>query len=161
MTIISNTSPITNLAAIGYLDLLRELYGTIIIPQAVYDEMTNLGYVVPGTIEVQTLTWIHKQKITNQTLAQELQNEIDPGEAEVIVLGLEIKADQVIIDDYQGRLIALQYGLKVRGILGILLLAKIQGLIPRVKPAMDLLITVANFRVNSQLYQKVLQDSGE
>lgn len=161
MTIISNTSPITNLAAIGYLDLLRELYGTIIIPQAVYDEMTNLGYVVPGTIEVQTLTWIHKQKITNQTLAQELQNEIDPGEAEVIVLGLEIKADQVIIDDYQGRLIALQYGLKVRGILGILLLAKIQGLIPRVKPVMDLLITVANFRVNSQLYQKVLQDSGE
>ena len=47
MTVVSDTSPITNLAAVGQLDLLREIYGTIILPQAVYDELTGLGYTVP------------------------------------------------------------------------------------------------------------------
>jgi predicted nucleic acid-binding protein len=48
--VVSNTSPITSLAAIGYLNLLHDIYGTIIIPVAVYEEMTGLGYSVPGTI---------------------------------------------------------------------------------------------------------------
>ncbi len=41
MIIISNTSPITNLAAIGKLDLLNLLYGSITIPLAVYNELTQ------------------------------------------------------------------------------------------------------------------------
>ncbi|MFN9672040.1 MAG: hypothetical protein ACK552_05485 [Microcystis sp.] len=44
MIVVSNTSPITSLAAIGYLNLLHDIYGTIIIPVAVYEEMTGLGY---------------------------------------------------------------------------------------------------------------------
>jgi predicted nucleic acid-binding protein len=59
--VVSNTSPITSLAAIGYLNLLHDIYVTIIIPVAVYEEMTGLGYSVPGTIEVQTLSWIEKR----------------------------------------------------------------------------------------------------
>ncbi|CCI21501.1 MAG: hypothetical protein IM333_07345 [Microcystis sp. M048S1] len=50
MIVVSNTSPITSLAAIGYLNLLHDIYGTIIIPVAVCEEMTGLGYSVPGTI---------------------------------------------------------------------------------------------------------------
>jgi uncharacterized protein len=42
MMVVSNTSPMISLAAIGQLDLLRSLYGTVIIPQAVYDELTSL-----------------------------------------------------------------------------------------------------------------------
>lgn len=56
MIIVSNTSPITSLSAIGYLNLFHDIYGTIIIPIAVYEEMTGLGYNVPGTIKVQTLS---------------------------------------------------------------------------------------------------------
>lgn len=56
MTIISNTSPITNLAGIGKLDLLHQLYGTVTIPQAVYNEMAAISRTVPGTLEVQTLS---------------------------------------------------------------------------------------------------------
>ncbi|MFN6185019.1 MAG: hypothetical protein ACK460_02255 [Microcystis sp.] len=48
--VVSNTSPITSLAAIGYLSLLHDIYGTIIIPVAFYEEYTGLGYAVPGTI---------------------------------------------------------------------------------------------------------------
>ncbi|UBF24527.1 hypothetical protein K9N68_22940 [Kovacikia minuta CCNUW1] len=65
MTVVSNTSPITNLAAIGPLNLVQQLYGSIIIPQAVYDEMVGLEFSVPGIIEVQTLQWIQTQPVQN------------------------------------------------------------------------------------------------
>jgi predicted nucleic acid-binding protein len=42
--VVSNTSPITSLSAIGYVNLLHDIYGTIIIPSAVYEEMTHVGY---------------------------------------------------------------------------------------------------------------------
>ncbi|WP_202895440.1 hypothetical protein [Iningainema tapete] len=68
MTVVSNTSPITNLATVGQLNLLQQIYTTIIIPQAVYDEMANVGYAVPGSIEVQTLPWIQTRQVTNLSL---------------------------------------------------------------------------------------------
>jgi predicted nucleic acid-binding protein len=56
--IISDTSPITNLAAICHLDLLRQLYSSVIIPKAVYNEMVGVNKIVPGAVEVKTLSWI-------------------------------------------------------------------------------------------------------
>ncbi|MDF5724005.1 MAG: hypothetical protein PUP91_26780 [Rhizonema sp. PD37] len=58
MIVVSDTSPITNLAAICQLDLLRQLYSDVIIPQAVYNEMVGVNKVVPGAVEVQQLSWI-------------------------------------------------------------------------------------------------------
>ncbi len=58
MIIVSDTSPITNLAAIGQLDLLRQLYSNVTIPQAVYNEMVGVDRIVPGAVEVQQLSWI-------------------------------------------------------------------------------------------------------
>jgi len=54
MIVVSNTSPIINLAAIGRLELLQHLYGTIAIPQAVYHEIAVRGSGQPGAIEIQT-----------------------------------------------------------------------------------------------------------
>ena len=48
MIVVSNTSPIINLAAVGQLDLLRQLYGQIVIPQAVYVEIVGRGAGQPG-----------------------------------------------------------------------------------------------------------------
>ena len=59
--IVSDTSPITNLAAIGQLDLLRRLYSVAIVPVAAYNEMVGFGKIVPDTEEVQTLSWIQTQ----------------------------------------------------------------------------------------------------
>jgi hypothetical protein len=56
MIVVSDTSPITNLAAVGLLDILHQLYDRVIIPQAVYDEMASFNYSVPGALEVQTLS---------------------------------------------------------------------------------------------------------
>lgn len=161
MIVVSNTSPITNLCAIGKLELLQNIYGNIIIPQAVYSEMANLDYEVPGTKEVKTLAWIETQTISNLALVEQLKTEIDPGEAEAISLAIEIKADRLIIDDYQGRLVAIRLNLNFIGILGILLIAKQRGLITTVKPVMDDLINLAGFRINPQLYANLLITAGE
>lgn len=58
MIVVSDTSPITNLASIGQLDLLQKLYTHIFIPTAFYNEMATIDKIVPGAIEVQTLPWI-------------------------------------------------------------------------------------------------------
>lgn len=67
MIVVSNTSPITNLAAIGQLDLLRQLYQRAIIPEAVYRELTASGGIHPGTV-VQSLNWIETQAVSNRAL---------------------------------------------------------------------------------------------
>jgi uncharacterized protein len=56
--IVSDTSPINNLAAINQLHLLHQLYGTVLIPEAVYQELTDPSFPVAGASEVQTLAWI-------------------------------------------------------------------------------------------------------
>jgi predicted nucleic acid-binding protein len=68
--IVSNTSPITNLAAVGQLDLLQQLYSQIIISQVVYDEMAGLDYAIPGTREVQALSWIQTQQVQERALLE-------------------------------------------------------------------------------------------
>lgn len=93
MIVVSNTSPITNLAAVNHLSLLQQLYETIVIPQAVYDEMTGAGKSVAGSAEVQTLVWIQTQKVANEALVTALQLELDSGEAQAIALAIELKAD--------------------------------------------------------------------
>jgi predicted nucleic acid-binding protein len=159
--VVSNTSPITNLAAVGQLSLLQQLYENIVIPQAVYDEMAGLGYTVPGTVEVQTLSWIQIQQVRNLTLVTELQRELDKGEAEAIVLAVELGADALLMDERRGRRIASRFGLNVIGLLGVLLEAKHSGLIPAVKPVMDVLIERIGFRISNQLYSDILHSAGE
>lgn len=164
MIVVSDTSPITNLAAIGQLDLLRQLYSTIVIPVAVYNEMVSVGKTVPGAVEVQTLTWIQTHTVSNVqsvTDIQTNQNNIDLGEAESIVLALELKADLLLMDERRGRTLAINYGLNVTGLLGVLLQAKRSSLITLVKPLLDQLIDQVDFRVSGQLYTTILQIAGE
>lgn len=164
MIVVSDTSPITNLAGIGQLDLLRQLYSNLIIPTAVYNEMVGVDKVVPGAVEVQTLPWIQTQAVADSeevTAIQQSQENIDLGEAEAIVLTLELKADLLLMDERRGRAVATSYGLNVTGLLGILLQAKRNGLISDVKPVMDQLIEQVDFRVSSQLYAAILQSAGE
>lgn len=161
MTVVCNTSPITNLSAIAQLNLLHQLYGEILIPQAVYDELTALPNPVPGTMEVQTLLWIRVQKVMDQLQVAKFRRTVDAGEAEVLSLALEVSAERVLIDDAAGRAIALELGLTITGVLGVLLMAKQRQLIVAVRPLMDALITQAGFWVSEELYQRVLYQACE
>jgi hypothetical protein len=155
--IVSDTSPINNLAAINYLHLLNQLYGTVFIPEAVYRELIDPNFIVAGATEVQTFDWIQTRSISDRTLVKALSNELDIGEAEAIALAIEMKADQVLIDERRGRLVASRLNLSYTGILGILVEAKNKGLIAEVKPLLDALINEAGFWVAEPLYNSVLQ----
>lgn len=157
MIIVSDTSPINNLAAINHLHLLHQLYGTVLIPEAVYRELTDPNFPVAGATEVQTFDWIQTRTVSDRTLVEALSNELDVGEVEAIALAVEIQADQVLIDERRGRLVATRLNLRCTGILGILVEAKSQGLIAEVKPLLDALVNEAGFWVAEPLRNSVLQ----
>ena len=158
MIVVSNTSPINNLAAISQLNLLQLLYHQIVIPNAVYRELTNIP--VACTLEVKTFQWIEKRAVANSTLVKTLQLEIDEGEGEAIALAIELNADLLLIDERIGRIVASRLGLKFVGVLGILLEAKGQGLIHTVKPLLDRL-SASGFWINEKLYNQVLNLASE
>ncbi|MCG6136044.1 MAG: DUF3368 domain-containing protein [Nostoc sp. LLA-1] len=158
MIVISDTSAITNLAAIDQLILLPILYEQVIIPEAVYRELVDIDPPVPGSSEVQTVTWLEVKLINNREVVERLQHEVrlDPGESEAIALALELGADLLLIDERRGRAEADRLGIKITGLLGILVEAKRKNLILAVKPLMDALIATSEFRVSSALYEQIL-----
>jgi len=151
--VISDTSVITNLVVIHHLYLLQQLYDRILIPEAVYHELADIDPPVPGTVEVQTLDWLEVLSLRDQTMVDQLQNQsqLDPGESESIALALEIKADLLLIDERHGRAEATRLGLRITGLLGMLVEAKQRSLIPSIKLLMDALIDTSNFRVSQPL----------
>jgi hypothetical protein len=161
MTIVSNASPLINLARIGLFDLLHKLYGVVFIPPAVWHEIVVQGAGQAGAREVQTADWITRQSIANELLAQALQQELDAGEAEAIVLALETRAELLVMDERLGRETARHLGLRCIGLVGVLIVAKRRRLIASIKPHLDALRDVAGFRLDDALYYQVLQDEGE
>jgi len=158
MIVVSDTSPITNLWQIGELDLLAQLFGKIIIPYEVYQEPCILANQ-KAFLEKQD--WISVQKPVSDQLKQTLSQELDAGEAEAISLAIELKADYLLIDEQLGRRVAGRYGLKIVGIIGILIQAKQQGLINAVKPYLEKLRNEAGFRIHPTLFEQVIQALGE
>ena len=141
--------------------LLQQIYGKIIIPTAVYYELTAEGAGELVATAVQTATWIETQPVANRILVTRLLNQLNEGEAEAIALAVELNADQLLIDERLGRREAASLGLRITGVLGFLLVAKRRTLIPAVKPVMDDLIAQAVFRISEQLYADILQGAVE
>ena len=161
MIVVSNTSPIINLAAIGQLDLLRLLFGTIAIPQAVFHEVAVRGHEQAGSSEIQVYPWFERHEVQNAALVKQLEQHLDAGEAEAIAVAAELHADLLLIDERRGRRAAQQLGISVVGLLGILLLAKQRGYLNAIKPLLHDLIRVAGFWIDRELYKQVLMSAGE
>ena len=161
MIIISDTSPISNLLRIRQLALLQNLYGRVMVPPIVYAEIRALetfGIDISGLSDAD---WMIVQPVRDQALVASLQTELDPGEAEAIALSIELQANRLLIDERLGRQVAQRLGLKVTGLLGVLVAAKQDNLITELKPMLDELITKAKFRVHPDLYRQILQDANE
>jgi predicted nucleic acid-binding protein len=161
LLVVSDTSPIINLAAIGRLDVLERMYGSLLIPPSVYREIAVVGAGQPGAEEVQTLSWIATGHLSQAELASSLHLELDEGEAEAIALALQEGADLLLLDERRGRGVALQLGLRVLGTLGVLIDAKRRGYVNEVKPILDGLMTEAGFWVSPQLYARVMDIASE
>lgn len=159
--IVSNTSPIINLACIGRLDLLPALFGEIVIPDAVFHEVVVAVPNAPGASDVRTATWIRRHLVVNRPLVASIRLELDPGESEAIACAVETNAKLLLIDERRGRLVAQRLGLPVMGLLGVLLLARKKGLIESIRLSMDDLRRLAGFWISDGLYRQVLKNAGE
>lgn len=95
MIVISNTSPLTNLSAIGQFDLLRCLYININIANGVWNELNAMGKHWPGRDEVESANWIQHHAIKNHLLVSALRRDLDLGEAESIALASELGANLI------------------------------------------------------------------
>lgn len=161
MLIVINTSPLSNLAIIGELSLLQSVYPKILIPSIVEAELMRLPEIQPIISNQIASGWLEVQVPTDLQLLQALSQSLDPGEAAAIALAIDLNADRLLIDEKLGRRIASEYGLKIRGIVGVLVNAKTEGLVPAVQPILDRLIEQAGFRISQSLYDRILQESGE
>ncbi|MFN0176580.1 MAG: DUF3368 domain-containing protein [Saprospiraceae bacterium] len=158
MIVVSDTSPVTNLIQLGHLQLLQQIFGVVILPEAVFKELCQ---VPEQKTILEQQGWIFIQKPSDTAWVEILKLELDQGEAEAIALAVELKAAALIIDERQGRNKAESVGLKIIGLLGILLEAKSKGLILSVRPLIDDLVNKIGFRVHPALYQAIILKAGE
>ena len=157
MKIVANSTPLIELSKIHRLELLRDVYHSIIIPEQVYAEVVIDGVGEPGATEVAESQWILRRAVTNenQVLRLHANTPLDLGECGAIVLAQEIDARQVIIDDRVARRVAMAQGLPVIGTVGVLLIAKARHIIPAVKPLLDEL-RLHGTRISPKLYRQTL-----
>ncbi len=160
---VSNTSPLSNLAIIGRLELLKEQFETVSIPEAVSMELARLKHLKAQErlLVCKEAGWLKTRSLANPLLATILSGRLDQGEAEAIVLATEIKADYLLIDERDGRLIARQAGLHVTGVLGILLKAKLEGTIVSLRKEIEYLRSQAHFFIKKDLELTLLREVGE
>ena len=161
MVVVSNTSPIVNLAAIGHLHLLPALFGKITVPDAVYREIVVAGAGRPGADEVWSAGWTEVQAVQDRRMVRVLEADLHTGEAEALALALELGADWVLLDEQAARRSADALGLTYTGLLSVLERAKAKGIIPAVKPLLDALRHTAGFWIGSALYVHILNRTNE
>ena len=156
MIVVSDTSPLSNLFIIGRLELLHQLFEKIVVPTAVMNELLELEKRGIDLSLIRNAPWIEVVEVKHKDSIQKLLIDLDRGEAEAIVLAESMHADWLLIDETKGRNIAKLHGLRIVGLLGILLLAKEKRLISNVKPLITELIIKAKFRIDDGLYHKVI-----
>jgi uncharacterized protein len=163
MVAVSNTSPIFNLACIERLHLLHQQFGEVWIPPAVDAELQRIPQdpVSKLVIDAKRSGWLKIRPTSNAPLIRLLAVELHSGEAEAIALALEMNADQLLIDERDGRVAARQLGLSVIGVLGVLLRAKHDGQVSLIKPEIEALRARARFFVDSTLEATILATVGE
>jgi len=161
MILVSNASPLVNLAGIGHLELFRDLFGKLLVPEAVWEEVVVAGAGQPGARLLEEASWVTRHQVKNQSLVQALRQELDAGEAEAIALAVEAKTDLLLMGERLGRETAQHLGRRVTGVIGVLVEAKRKGVLPEVKSLLDTLRDKAGFRVSERLYTRVLGDTGE
>ena len=159
MKVICNATPLIHLSRIRHLWILKRLFGKLVIPMAVYNEVVIDGRGKPGADNVAKAEWIHVREVKNIGALRELCDLLHLGESEAIVLAEEIDADLIILDDNLARRSATAKGLKVVGTLALLHQAKERGLVPALRPLFDELASLGFYM--GKEYDAILKNVGE
>jgi len=163
MRVVSNTSPVCNLAILGDLDLLRRKYGGLTIPAAVRRELAWLDHA-GGRAQVEAALregWLAVEEVSDRRLLPVLRRRIDEGEAEAIELARQTNADLLIIDDLAGRSVAAEASVPYTGLLGVLSEERMAGNIPSLGALIARLREDCGFFVSPKLENRILRGVGE
>ena len=153
MLVVSDCSPLTALIQIGRLEILSRLFDEVWIPPAVAAELSRGHRTIPAGLKVVSLV---------QPISSELRRAgLHEGEREAIALALHFSADLLLVDERKARLVAADMGLKISGLLGVLVLAKSRGVLDAVHPVIHLLRTQARCWLDDRLVAEVLRSCGE
>ena len=160
MIIVSNTTPLSELAKIDRLDLLQTLFTKIFIPSDVYIELTTGNH--PATVAIPAARWIEARLVNRPERIEQLLHTtgLDRGECAAIALAEELNADRLLMDEQAGRTLAQRLRLSVIGTIGILLLAKEQGLLNQIAPLLNDLIDQGTW-ISPTFYRQILQMAHE
>ena len=153
MIVVSDTSPLTALLTVGEAELLPRLFTEVIIPEAVQTELRRNHPQLPG--------WLHVATVQNLAQVGKYSQLVDAGEAEAIELAQELHADRLLIDERKGRKLAVQEGVAVIGLLGIVLLARRKALIPSARTLIERLDREAGIYLAPDIRDAALKTAGE
>ena len=148
MIIVSDTTPLMTLLKCDHLDLLKKMYGSVLIPSAVYKELTDNPLYEQEAQIIKNCDFLEIKEITNKARVQTLLNStgLDLGETEAIVLAETTNADLLLMDEVMGRMIAKEMGFTIAGAIGILIAAKTEGLLS----SDEITTTVSKLRSSGQ-----------
>lgn len=121
MRVVSNSGPLIHMARAGHFDLFQLLYGRLLIPPSVYQEVAIRGRRQAGSRELLRAKWIRRRRPRRMDLVAALRAFLGRGEAEAIALTAERKGTLLLIDEIHGRRVAREMGILVVGTLGVLL----------------------------------------
>ena len=152
MTVVADSSPLVILAKLGCFDLLNKLFRRLDISAEVYHEVVVAGAGMPGATEVANAKWVEVRNLQNQAdlLAAQQNYALGVGELSTILLGKELHANAVLLDDYKARKLATAKGLQVRGSVGLLETFYLRGYLT------DLRATFRQLLTDSYIDQRLL-----
>ncbi len=153
MITVSDTTAITTLLKAGQEGLLRELFGSIIVPHAVWDELSVFHSRLPEFLFRQSVS-ARVQRLPGTEL-------LGRGEAEAIQLAIEIPADLLLTDDRQARTAASRLGIKCAGLLAVLLDAKLKGHLTSVRAAIEEIEKKGGLYLSNSVKNEALKLAGE
>lgn len=156
MVVVSDTTAISNLLKLGKLYYIQNVFGQIVIPVQVYEELLQLahsGYKIDAFTEA---AWISVSSVEENTLFNQLSKKLDKGETAAIVLAHQNNANFLIMDEKKGRIEAENLGIKTIGLLGILIQCRRLNVCNSLKQEMDTLREKAGFWINESLYKQVI-----
>ena len=158
--VVADTGPLNYLVLIEAVDVLPRLFEQVLVPAAVYDELTHAD--APGPVHAfiaQKPLWLEVRPNPNDSVDDATESALDEGERAAIALATSVGADLILMDDRAGVAVAYRLGLTVTGTLGVLDLAARRGLIDLATAFAKLKAT--NFRYPPQIMDALLEQHRE
>ena len=160
MIVVSDAGPLIYLGGVGRLALLRDLFGRVVVPGQVWNEVVGASAERPGSAETAAASWIDIRMPSPSLRTERLSETLGTGEAAAIGLCLELRADLLLCDDLEARRVAAAQGIRIVGTLGILVRGKRAGLLDAVRPIMEAMVGMG-LRVSADLVEEILVLAGE